>query len=448
MQNAIQINEAQDQFLTQFRLRQQAQTAAEPEWLVAQRHAAIQSFQDIGFPTTHEEDWRYTNVSPIIETSYQTSAQHKPLAGAAPASWQGLCAAQLVFVNGVYSPELSQTSKLPAGVVIGNLGALLKDSKISDILRVYLGRTISHERHAFAALNSALWQDGACVLVPAGFVLEAPVQLIHISSADPGPATSHPRTLVVCERDSQVTVVETYQSASDGISFSNAVTEVVAAEASVVDLYKSVHEGPRSFHVGLLQIYAGRSSQISAFATAMSGSLVRNEVHALLDAEGADCTLNGLYTAKGAQHVDNHTTIDHAKPHCASRQQYNGILDGHASGVFNGRVIVRQDAQKTDAVQRNRNLLLSTDATIDTKPQLEISANDVRCTHGATVGQMDQEALFFLRSRGLDRDAAVSMLVQAFASEILDKVKIGAYRAWLEDELHTGFLGLAKAMRD
>jgi len=441
MNTTLQTLSGVDAFLAAYKLRKEAFTSAEPPWLSAQRQQAIESFQDSGFPTVADEEWRYTNVSPIVSTEFQITPQAASVA--APPFKDDAAVNCLVFVNGQYDQQLSKTSSLPSGVLIGSLRTLLSDPKASDVLRVYLGRTLQAGAHGFTHLNAALWQDGPCVIVPAGVALEKPVYLMNLVRADGAPLVCHPRTLIICERGSQATIVETFQSVEEGVGFSNAVTEVVAGENSVVDLYKSVQCNQRSFHIGLLQVYAARDSRISALSASLGGDLVRNETHVVLDAEGADCTLNGLYAAKGVQHVDNHTTIDHAKPHCASRQFYNGILDGHATGVFNGRVIVRPNAQKTDAVQKNRNLLLSTDATIDTKPQLEISANDVRCTHGATVGQMDAEALFFLRSRGLERADAVAMLVQAFASEILDKVAATEFRNWLTGRLVEQLLGRA-----
>ncbi len=446
MPTELEITERQELFLSHFRQQEAQLLSSEPAWLTEQRQDAIQSFQDAEFPTTQDEDWRYTNVSPIIQTAFryeglggqsspesaEISAQAKSIGGDGPVT------ARLVFVNGHYSEKHSSIGSLPAGVRIGSLRTLLR-AKDADGLRVYLGRTLNLRRQAFTSLNAALWQDGAFVLVPQNVALTDPVQLVYLSTAQGAPTAAHSRTLIVAERNAQVTVAETFQAGDDGICFSNAVTEIVAGENAVVDYYHSVRENNRSFHIGLVQAYAGHAAQISALAVSLSGALVRNEVRAVLDAEGADCTLNGLYLAKGVQHVDNHTTIDHAKPHGSSRQVYNGILDGHATAVFNGRVIVRPDAQKTDANQKNRNLLLSADATIDTKPQLEISANDVRCTHGATVGQMDPEALFFLRSRGLQREEAVALLIQAFAGEILDKVKPEGLRHWLEGALRTEF---------
>jgi Fe-S cluster assembly protein SufD len=242
--------------------------------------------------------------------------------------------------------------------------------------------------------------------------------------------------LVVAERDAQATLVESYIGLNGGVCFSNAVTEIIAGENAVLDHYKVQLENDRSFHVGTLQVVQGRGAQFTSCNVALGGALVRNEAGSLLNAQGTGCALNGLYLAQGAQHVDNHTTMDHAQPHGASRQHYNGILDDRASAVFNGRIVVRPNAQKTDAIQKNRNLLLSADATINTTPQLEISANDVRCTHGATIGQLDAEALFYLRSRGIGREQARRLLVRAFAGEILDRVRPAEVRAWVESILN------------
>jgi len=221
-----------------------------------------------------------------------------------------------------------------------------------------------------------------------------------------------------------------------GVCFSNAVTEIVAGENATLDHYKLQRENDRSFHVGALQVYADRNANAASCSVSLGGALVRNEVTAVLDAEGAECALHGLYLARGRQHVDNHTALDHVKPHGSSRELYHGILSDSATAVFNGRIIVRPGAQKTDAIQKNRNLLLSPDAVIDTKPQLEIYNNDVRCTHGATIGQLDAEALFYLRSRGIGAEQARDLLINAFAADVVERVKPAGVRAWVEDALH------------
>jgi Fe-S cluster assembly protein SufD len=292
------------------------------------------------------------------------------------------------------------------------------------------------ETRAFAALNTAFAEDGAYVFVPDGVVLDTPIQLLFISVAAAS-SMSHPRSLIVLGQGSQAQIVETYVGRSGQAYFTNAVTEVFVGENAVLDHYKVQEEGREAYHVASMHVRASRSSTFSSHSFSLGGGLTRNDAIATLAGEGAECTLNGLYLADGERLVDNHTTIDHVMPHCPSHEIYKGILGGKARAIFNGKIIVRQDAQKTDAKQTNRALLLSDEATINTKPQLEIFADDVKCTHGATVGQLDEDAVFYLRARGLTYLEARDMLIHAFAGDILDRVKIDLLRKALEAELYT-----------
>ena len=278
-------------------------------------------------------------------------------------------------------------------------------------------------------------EDGAYVHIPKGVYLEQPIHLVFVSTADAGPVVSHPRNLIVAETGSQATIIESYLGLGDGVYFTNAVTEIVVGENAVIDHYKVGREAQQAYHVGTTQIYQDRSSNASSHAVTIGGAIVRNDINTLLDGEGAQCTLNGLYLVSGRQHVDNHLRVEHAKPHCDSREFFKGVLDGHGKAVFTGRIIVRKDAQKTDAKQTNMNLLLSKHAQVDTKPQLEIFADDVKCTHGATIGQIDENAMFYLRSRGLSEPAARSLLVFAFASEAIDRIRPQLLRAQLRQML-------------
>src|SRR5439155_1493343 len=271
--------------------------------------------------------------------------------------------------------------------------------------------------------------------LPRGAVVEEPIELLYVATT-PGEGTvAHPRNLIVAGVNSQATLVETYLGLEDNVYFTNAVTEIVLGENAVLDHYKVQRESTEAFHVATTQVHHDRRSNFKSLYVALGGGLVRNEVRATLDAEGCECTLNGLYLATGTQHIDNHTVIDHAQPHCASHELYKGILDGNAHGVFNGKIFVREDAQKTDAKQTNQTLLLSEDATINTKPQLEIFADDVKCTHGATVGQLSADALFYLRSRGLGLQEARSLLTFAFANDIIERIQVEPLRARLEELL-------------
>jgi Fe-S cluster assembly protein SufD len=391
-----------------------------PGWLRRIREEAIQRFEELGFPTTREEDWKFTNVAPIARTRFHP---------AEPASvvLRDSDKPRLVFVNGRYSPELSSGS-LP----VTSLRAALRED--AQVLGQHMARYASYQDHAFRALNTAFFEDGAFIQIPKAAVIEEPIHLVFVSKAGERPAVSYPRNLILIGEDSQVAVVETYLGAGDGVYFTNAVTEIVAGPNAVVEHYKLQQESERAFHIASLQVVQGRDCHFTSHSISLGGALVRNDVNSVLS-EGAECTLNGLYLVHGRQHVDNHTVIDHAKPHAASHELYKGILDGQSSAVFNGKILVRKDAQKTDAKQTNKNLVLSEDAVINTKPELQIYADDVRCTHGATIGQIDPDAIFYLRSRGIGAEQARHLLTYAFAREILDRMKLEPLRERLEQKL-------------
>jgi Fe-S cluster assembly protein SufD len=405
-------------------------------WLQDLRDHAASRFVELGFPTTRDEEWRFTNVSPIASTEFRLAPPSKLNAEMLDAFLYADAAFRLVVVNGRFSPELSRTSGLPAGLKFGSLATAVTEQ--ADVVGRYLGQLADPNARAFAALNTAFTHDGAFIYIPDGLVCEQPLQILFVSTTDgAGAATmSHPRTLIVSGDHSQAQIVETYVSAKGQKHFTNAVTEVVAGEHAVLDHYKVEEESIDAFHIASMHIHASRSSTVSTHAFTLGGRIVRNDIVAVLDGEGAECTLNGLYLADGERLVDTHTTIDHAKAHCPSHEIYKGILGGRARAVFNGKIIVRIDAQKTDAKQTNRALLLSDNATINTKPQLEIFADDVKCTHGAAIGQLDDDAIFYLRARGLTYLEARDMLIHAFAGEILERVKIEPLRRALEDELY------------
>jgi Fe-S cluster assembly protein SufD len=438
----VEVERPHENFLARFRERQAALLRRDPPWLSEMRREAAEAFMNLGLPTTDDEDWRYTNVAPIARTNFaaaQPGSIHCAVELIETTYWKAPDAVRLVFINGHYSPQFSVVSNAALGLKVGSLASVLQDETAAPNgwLHTFLGRSADYRRHAFTALNTALWEDGAFVRIPKGAVVAAPIHLVYVSAAGKQPLIAHPRALIVAERGVEATVIESFVGLESGVCFSNAVSEIIVEEGAHVDHYQLQRHNPVSFHVGTLQVYQGRDSRFSSNAAALGGALVRNDANAVLDAEGAECTMNGLYLADGKQHVDNHTSIEHARPHCSSRQLYNGILGGAASAVFNGRIVVKPDAQKTDAIQKNRNLLLSADATIDTKPQLEIFADDVRCTHGATIGQMDPEALFYLRSRGVGSAQARQMLIYAFAAEVMDQMKPHTVRDWTEGVLRS-----------
>ena len=403
-----------------------------PAALASLRDDAFSCFNRLGFPTTRLEAWRYTNLAPIAQTAFMA-----PTAGAGDTSTDldalhmpRLGGPELVFVNGAFAPALSTTDGLPAGVRTRSLAAALADD--AETVASHLGRLARVESQAFAALNTAFLRDGAVVEVGSGVVMDTPIHLLFVTRSGVEPVLSQPRVLVLTDANSQVRVVESH--AGDGVTayLSNAVTEISVGDHAVVDHYTVVGEAESAFRVGSLHATLGRASNFSSHTITLGGALVRNEASIVLAGEGGECMLNGLYLANGRQLVDNQTTIDHAQPHCDSHELYKGILDGRSRAVFNGKIIVRLDAQKTDAKQSNKALLLSENAQITSKPQLEIFADDVKCTHGATVGQLDTESLFYLRSRGLSRDRARQLLTHAFAADLLGHIKVEAIRVQLD----------------
>ena len=412
------------------------QGPAQPSWVSQARQSAIAQFERLGFPTTRIEQWRFTSVAPIAERTFTLASDGVAKAGghAVPLSapvGHGVC------VNGHFAPGLSQLNALPKGVRIVGLEAALTANPA--LLEPYLAKLAPAQTNAFTSLNTAFLRDGIVVFIDRGVVLEQPIELTFASVAD-RPASSvhrssvsHPRLLVVAGEGSQATVLERYMGT--GFAFTNAVSEIWLGPNAVIDHYKLQEEPEDSFHIASMFLHSARSGNFSSHSLTFGGGLVRNEVMAVLGGEGIDCTLNGLYVGRGKQLIDNHTTIDHAMPHCGSHEVYKGILGEQSRAVFNGKIIVRPDAQKTDAKQTNKALLLSDEAIIDTKPELEIFANDVKCTHGAAIGQLDEAAMFYLRSRGLGVAESRAMLVHAFAGDILSRVKIEPVREYLEDKL-------------
>ncbi len=406
-----------------------------PQWLLNLRQSAALRFGEVGFPTRRNEEWRFTNVSPIAETPFTLAGKTDSAMTAETLSgytYEGMGGTQLVFVNGHFQPDLS-SQEFPAGVTVSTLSAAMEASP--EMIEAQLGRWAKFTTQAFVALNTAALEDGAFVHLERNTVVKEPIHLLFLSTPNAGPTVSHPRTLIIAEANSQATVVESYSGTADTVYFTNAVTEITAAENVVIDHYKVQRESRKAFHVATMQLQLARSTNFSSHSVGLGGLLVRNDANAYLGGEGIECTLNGVYLGNDRQIIDNHTEIDHAMPHCNSHEIYKGILDGHSRGVFNGKIFVREDAQKTDAKQTNQTLLLSPTAQIDTKPQLEIFADDVKCTHGATIGQLSDEALFYLRARGISKDNARALLTYAFASDIVSRIKIDAIRAQLDQVL-------------
>ena len=411
-------------------------------WLRRLREDALAFFCKTGFPTTHDEDWRFTNVSAIARTRFslpQGSATVPRRSDLEAWSFAG-SGAQMVFIDGRFVPQLSSMGSLPAGVVVSSLNHEI--AKNSGTLEDHFGRYLDIHRDPFCALNNAFVEDGAFVHIPRGISLQQPIHLIFIASHDRGARMMHPRNLLIVGQEAQATIVEEYGALGGGTIFSNTVTELIAQESSTVSHYMIEREQPDALHVSTLRIQQDRSSNVASHSLLLGGGLVRNNVLPVLAGEGGECLINGLFVGSATQHLDNYMYVEHASPHSSSRQFYNGILDGHAHGVFHGRIVVHKNAQKTNAKQTNRNLLLSDNAQIDSKPQLEIYADDVKCTHGATIGQIEGSALFYLRSRGIDEVSARRLLLSAFAREWVERMHPGAARIYSEKLIEAHLLSM------
>ena len=393
------------------------------------RRDAIAHFTATGFPTNRDEEWRFTNIAPLTRIDFELAAKtdEPATANIAPLRY-GLPGP--VFVDGHFAPSLSQLDALPQGVVVKNLRAAFNED--ADLVSRYIGQDAMSKEQAFTALNTAFVQDGVLIYLPQGTVLDTPLHTLFLSTGAKANAVSHPRVLLVAEAHAGATLVESYAGLGVEVYLTNSVCEINVGENASIDHYRVQREAPTAFHISATHVREARSARFRSTSITLGGSLTRNHVHTALMGEGIDSTLNGLYIENGSQHVDNHTLIEHAQPNCQSHEFYKGVLDDEASGVFRGKIHVHQAAQKTDAYQANQNLLLSDSAKIDTKPQLEIYADDVKCSHGATIGQLDADAIFYLRSRGIGHREAVRVLTRAFVGEVLDRVRIDGLRDELD----------------
>jgi len=395
-----------------------------PPWLRELRESAFARFCAVGFPTTRDEEWRFTNVAGVTRIPFQLPQETKvPLALSELMRWRMFdSAARIVFVNGRFTPRLSTCGRLPDRVIVNSLHSEIVNRP--EALADHMGHYLDIERDPFCALNTAFAEDGAFIYVNRRTVLQQPIHLLFISSPSGMPIMTHPRNLIVIEDEGQASIVEEFVSCgTDTPVFVNAATELVVGGNAVVAHTMIEREHLQTYKLSTLRIEQARSANVASHSLLLGGGLVRNNVHPVLAGEGGECVINGLFIGSKRQHLDNYMLVEHCSPHCTSRQFYNGILEGQAHGVFHGRIIVHKEAQKTDAKQTNRTLLLSDDAQINTKPQLEIYADDVKCTHGATIGQIEEDALFYLRSRGIREGEARRLLLEAFAGECLDRMK-------------------------
>jgi Fe-S cluster assembly protein SufD len=421
---------AVNHYLAEYKRQQGKQTMP---WLQAQCSAAFEKFQQTGFPSTRQESWKYTDVRPLAAIKFITAdACHKRIENERldDIRISELDCHEMIFINGQFAESLSRLQGLPEGVIIENLTRSIQGT--NKTLMEHLNRYAETDKHVFSVLNTAFLTDGALIFIPANTMIEKPINLLYISNQQDQPLVSHPRNMIILGHNAQATVIESYAGLDEAEYFTNTVTEILTSEGAILEHYKIQQESERSFHIGSTHVRQQGDSRYESHSISLGGALVRNDITTTLEAEGAEVVLNGLYMATGRQHIDNHTLVNHAKPHTRSEECYRGVLNGHARGVFNGKIIVHEDAQKTDASQSNANLLLSDNAEVDTKPELEIYANDVKCSHGATVGQLDENMLFYLRSRAVDEETARSLLTYAFADDVISRIKIPAIRNRLE----------------
>jgi len=389
------------------------------------RKNALNDLAELSFPTNRNEEWKYTNVAPILKHNFIPA-----MISTVPKFreeeiklflFKDFDYHLIVFVNGLFAEELSEIGNLPKGVVVDGLNRITKNNP--DLISKYINK-LSKIDNAFNALNTAYSYDGLVVIIPDGMILEKPIQVLYLNSSKDDLVLSIPRNLIVAGKNSQVSVITNYHGFGDKTYFSNIITEVYVGENAIVDLYKIQNENDESYHIEKVQAIQKKNSVFNHYNINFGGAIVRNDINTLHDDQNIETHYYGLYLAHGKQHVDNHTFVDHAKPNCMSNELYKGILDDNSRGVFNGKIIVRRDAQKTNAYQQNKTILLSKTATIDTKPQLEIFADDVKCSHGATVGHLDDTSEFYIRSRGVPQELAKSMLIRAFANDVIDTIKI------------------------
>ena len=396
------------------------------------RKDALSNFGKLDFPSIKDEEWKYTSIAPLLKYNFVPSVTEKKISKDVIKSllFDEMEHSLLVFINGKFSSEHSDLLNLPEGVIAGSIANEIKNN--NEILLKHFGKYADFKNHIFTALSTAYTEDGAFIYIPAGKIVEEPIHIVFITDSTDEKILTQPRNLFVAEKNSQVTIIEHFVGNEDEIYFTNAVTEIVAEENAVLDHIKLQKESKKAFHIARMEVDQERNSNFSSHLISTGGDLTRNDFNAKFNDEGGECTLNGLFMVDGTQLFDAHTLMDHAKPRCNSHEHYKGILDDQSRGVFNGKVIVRQDAQKTNAFQENNNILLSDQALVNTKPQLEIFADDVKCSHGATIGQMDDDAKFYLKSRGIGEEASKGILLHAFASDVITSIKTEAIRNYVE----------------
>ncbi|HKB64357.1 MAG TPA: Fe-S cluster assembly protein SufD [Pyrinomonadaceae bacterium] len=432
-----EIASSQNSYQLAFRDLQEDHRSERVSWLRRLRANAMDQFTELGFPSVKNEEWKYTNVAPIAAIDFKPSLSQTTAEGEleteklVPFRCVETAQSELVFLNGMLRKDLSSLSAIPEEVVAMDLSEAIADERYREIVWKHLAQQADYVADGFTALNTALVSHGAFVYLPKNAVMKAPLHLLFISEGVQ--TASFPRVLVVAGENSSATLIESFGSVNDSRYFTNAVVEIVLKDGARLEHYKVQRESVEAFHVATTAADLGANSSYNTTTINFGAKLSRHDVHVTMDNEGAECWVDGLYLVTTGQHTDTHSVIDHRQPHCTSHQLYKGILDGKSRAVFNGKIFVRHDAQKTDAMQTNKNLLLSNEARVDTKPQLEILADDVKCAHGAAVGQIDDEELFYLKARGIHPDLARNLLTYGFAEEVIGKIKIESIRAQLDE---------------
>lgn len=436
-QKTDKFSKIKEWYLSQFDLYEHSLNGQKSNLLHKIRKTAIGRLGQMDFPTRRDENWKYTSVAKLLQAPYaEAVAVEFEKSRVEGFNFSGLDSHLVVFINGVYNEQLSSLEQLPEGVVVKNMASALAEEEYSGLIYQCLTRSIDSEENPFIVLNTAFAAHGVFIQVGANVVVEKPIHLLYIVELPAGETTIiHPQTLVIAKTNSQVILLESYHAASDeGATYcTNAVNQIALQPNAGVKHYKLQCEGQNGFQINNTQVYQERDSTYSSFAADFGGKMVRNNFSVLLKASGILTHLYGIYLANGKQHIDNQTFIDHAHPHCNSEELYKGILTDKARGVFNGKVMVRQDAQKTNAFQQNSTIILSETAGMDSKPQLEIFADDVKCSHGATIGQLDEEAVFYLQTRGLTDAQARSLLMHAFLKEVINFADIEQFGKAVEE---------------
>jgi len=441
------VNAPQSGCLADFRAARDSLPGGQAAWMRSLRNAAMDIFMEQGYPATRTEEWKYTDLRALSKGHFTAPHGQPGIDAASLGAWMldGEPVHRLVFVDGHHVPGPGSPDPRLHGITIRSLRDVLDSDP--DLLQAHLGSTVELQEPGFNAMNTAFMRDGAYVRLEQGAVLERPLHLLFLSSGTQDALTAV-RNLVIAGPNSRATIIESWASLDDATCLTSAVTEIVLEHGAAVEHYKLEQEAESGYHMAGIYVRQCDESRFSSHNCTLGGRLVRNDLQVALDGAGAECSLNGLYVTHGRQHVDNHTRVDHNRPRARSGEWYKGVLDGRSRAVFNGRIVVHEDAQKTEAAQSNHNLLLSGRAEVDAKPQLEIYADDVKCAHGCTVGQLDEAALFYLRARGVDKAVARQLLVYAFADDVLERMRLGSVRRLLERQLTGRLLPAGMPLRE